>query len=55
MIFSCSLQKVLNLSNLDEILEADYVNSRNIIHNMTQVNKNGVVSNIPSESKLFSL
>ena len=44
-----SLQKALQLHSLDEILDSDFVNAQQIIHNMTHVNKNGVVCNIEKE------
>ncbi|KAM4629299.1 DEP domain-containing protein 1A [Polymixia lowei] len=38
------LQKILGLASLDEILDQHHVNPQNIIHNMTRVNKHGVVT-----------
>ncbi|XP_034035337.1 DEP domain-containing protein 1A [Thalassophryne amazonica] len=38
------LQKILGLASLDEVLDPHYVNPQNIIHNMTRVNKHGVVT-----------
>ncbi|XP_076010481.1 DEP domain-containing protein 1A isoform X1 [Genypterus blacodes] len=38
------LQKILGLASLDEVLDPRYVNPQNIIHNMTRVNKHGVVT-----------
>ena len=40
------LQRLLRLSSLDDILDTCQVEAPNIIHNMTQVNKNGIVTNI---------
>ncbi|XP_038571071.1 DEP domain-containing protein 1A isoform X1 [Micropterus salmoides] len=38
------LQRILGVASLDEVLEQRYVNPENIIHNMTKVNKHGVVT-----------
>ncbi|KAM3876200.1 DEP domain-containing protein 1A [Diretmus argenteus] len=38
------LQKILGLASLDEVLDQRCVNPQNIIHNMTRVNKHGVVT-----------
>lgn len=38
------LQKILGLASLHEVLDQRYVNPQNIIHNMTRVNKHGVVT-----------
>lgn len=38
------LQKVLGIASLDEVLDRRHVNPQNIIHNMTKVNKHGVVT-----------
>ncbi|XP_018526370.1 DEP domain-containing protein 1A isoform X3 [Lates calcarifer] len=38
------LQRILGVSSLDEVLDQRYVNPQNIIHNMTKVNKHGVVT-----------
>ncbi|KAF7651198.1 hypothetical protein LDENG_00114290 [Lucifuga dentata] len=38
------LQKILALASLDGVLDQRYVNPQNIIHNMTRVNKHGVVT-----------
>ncbi|XP_071388057.1 DEP domain-containing protein 1A-like [Centroberyx affinis] len=38
------LQKILGLASLEEVLDQRYVNPQNIIHNMTRVNKHGVVT-----------
>ena len=51
VFFSVRLQKALQLTNLDEILDSDYVNAQNIIHNVTHVNRNGVVTNIDREGR----
>lgn len=39
-----SLKKILGVSSLDDVLDQYHVNPRNIIHNMTKVNKHGVVT-----------
>ncbi|XP_056233712.1 DEP domain-containing protein 1A isoform X3 [Seriola aureovittata] len=38
------LQRILGVASLDEVLNQRYVNPQNIIHNMTKVNKHGVVT-----------
>uniref|UniRef100_A0A665T6E3 DEP domain containing 1a n=1 Tax=Echeneis naucrates TaxID=173247 RepID=A0A665T6E3_ECHNA len=38
------LQRILGLASLDEVLNQRFVNPQNIIHNMTKVNKHGVVT-----------
>ncbi|XP_078114523.1 DEP domain-containing protein 1A isoform X2 [Sander vitreus] len=38
------LQRILGVGSLDEVLDQRYVNPQNIIHNMTKVNKHGVVT-----------
>ncbi|XP_028444267.1 DEP domain-containing protein 1A isoform X3 [Perca flavescens] len=38
------LQRILGVASLDEVLDQRYVNPQNIIHNMTKVNKHGVVT-----------
>ncbi|XP_077390750.1 DEP domain-containing protein 1A isoform X2 [Festucalex cinctus] len=38
------LQKILGVASLDEVLDHRSVNPHNIIHNMTKVNKHGVVT-----------
>ncbi|KAF0041777.1 hypothetical protein F2P81_005309 [Scophthalmus maximus] len=38
------LQRILGLASLDEVLHQRYINPQNIIHNMTKVNKHGVVT-----------
>lgn len=39
-----SLQRILGVASLDEVLDQGYVNPQNIVHNMTKVNKHGVVT-----------
>lgn len=43
-VCSFSLKKILGVSSLDDVLDQYHVNPRNIIHNMTKVNKHGVVT-----------
>ncbi|KAK0154628.1 DEP domain-containing protein 1A [Merluccius polli] len=38
------LQKILGIASLDEVMDRRHVNPQNIIHNMTKVNKHGVVT-----------
>ncbi|XP_053718822.1 DEP domain-containing protein 1A isoform X3 [Synchiropus splendidus] len=38
------LQRVLGVASLEEVLDPRHINPLNIIHNMTRVNKHGVVS-----------
>ncbi|XP_062279813.1 DEP domain-containing protein 1A [Scomber scombrus] len=38
------LQRILGISSLNEVLHPGHVNPQNIIHNMTKVNKHGVVT-----------
>lgn len=39
-----SLQKILGVESLDEVLDRQCVKPLDIIHNMTKVNKHGVVT-----------
>lgn len=39
-----SLMKILGISSLDDVLDQYHVDSHNIVHNMTKVNKHGVVT-----------
>lgn len=39
-----SLKKILGVSSLDDVLDQYHVNPQNIVHNMTKVNKHGVVT-----------
>ncbi|KAK2908195.1 DEP domain-containing protein 1A isoform X2 [Channa argus] len=38
------LQRILGIASLDEVLDQRCINPQNIIHNMTKVNKHGVVT-----------
>ncbi|XP_063746742.1 DEP domain-containing protein 1A isoform X2 [Eleginops maclovinus] len=38
------LQRILSVASLDEVLDQRYVNPQNILHNMNNVNKHGVVT-----------
>ena len=51
MFFLFRLEKTLELESLSEILDSDYVNAQNIIHNVTHINRNGVVTNIDRDGK----
>lgn len=48
-----SLQRILGVASLDEVLDRRYVNPQNIIHNMTKVNKHGVVTLDDKTSKIY--
>lgn len=43
-VLSFSLQRILGVASLDEVLDQRCINPQNIIHNMTKVNKHGVVT-----------
>lgn len=43
-VYCFSLQKILGIAALDEVLDQRHVNAQSIIHNMTKVNKHGVVT-----------
>ncbi|KAJ4943841.1 hypothetical protein JOQ06_006335 [Pogonophryne albipinna] len=43
-ITTTHLQRILGVASLDEVLDQRYVNPQNIVHNMTNVNKHGVVT-----------
>lgn len=49
-----SLQKILGVESLDELLDRQCVNPLNIIHNMTKVNKHGVVTLEDKTSRFYS-
>ena len=36
----------LHVSSIDQLLDAQLITAQNIMHNTTQINKNGVVTNI---------
>lgn len=44
VVLCFSLQRILGCASLDEVLDQLHVNPQNIIHNMTKVNKHGVVT-----------
>ena len=46
-----SLQKVLGINNLEEIMESHLVSGKNIMHNCLYINKSGVVTNIDPKGK----
>lgn len=50
----CSLQKILGVTSLDEVLDHRCINPQNIIHNMTKVNKHGVVTLDETTSRFWS-
>ena len=52
MFVLISLQKILGIASLDEVLDRRNVNPQNIIHNMTKVNKHGVVTLDDKSSRL---
>ncbi|XP_053393922.1 DEP domain-containing protein 1B-like isoform X2 [Mercenaria mercenaria] len=47
-----SLQKILGVDALGDIIDAEYVRGRFIMHNCLYVNKSGVVTNIDSKDQL---
>lgn len=44
LVLYLSLQRILGVASLDEVLDQRCINPQNIIHNMTKVNKHGVVT-----------
>ncbi|KAM9824657.1 DEP domain-containing protein 1A-like [Neosynchiropus ocellatus] len=48
------LQRVLGVGSLEEVLDPRHINPQNIIHNMTRVNKHGVVS-LDNKTGLYDL
>jgi hypothetical protein len=46
ILYIFSLQAILQLKDIEEVLDPDIVNVKHIIHNMTQINKNGLVTNV---------
>ncbi|CAH1773460.1 unnamed protein product [Owenia fusiformis] len=51
-MYIARVDKVLGMSCTDGILNDDQITTKHIIHNMTLVSKNGVVSNIKKEDQL---
>ncbi|XP_052243753.1 DEP domain-containing protein 1B-like isoform X4 [Dreissena polymorpha] len=47
-----SLEKILGVQGLDDIIEPRYVSGRNIMHNCLYINKSGVVTNIDPKDQL---
>ncbi|KAK3579133.1 hypothetical protein CHS0354_022153 [Potamilus streckersoni] len=47
-----SLQKVLGVTSLDEIMDSQLISGKNIMHNCLYVNKSGVVTNIDPKEQL---
>lgn len=50
-----SLQRILGVASLDEVVDQRYVNPQNIVHNMTNVNKHGVVTLDDKTSRFIHL
>ena len=48
-----SLQKVLGIENLEEIMESHLVSATNIMHNCLYINKSGVVTNIDPKGRII--
>ena len=52
LISSCCpfrLEKILELKDIEDVLDPDLINIKHVIHNMTQINKNGLVTNIDKQ------
>lgn len=49
----CRLQKVLGLDSLDEVLDTKLVNSKHIVQNVYNVNKQGIVTLEDKSSEYF--
>lgn len=49
-----SLQRILGVVSLNEVLDPCCINPQNIIHNMTKVNKHGVVALDDKTSKFIT-
>lgn len=52
-MYFCRLQKVLGLDSLDEVLDAKLVNSKHIVQNVYNVNKQGIVTLEDKSSEYF--
>ncbi|KAK2164134.1 hypothetical protein LSH36_68g05011 [Paralvinella palmiformis] len=46
------LETILELRDIDEVLDPDIINIKDVIHNLTQINKNGLVTNIDKQEQL---
>jgi len=46
-----SLETILELRDIDEVLDPDIINIKDVIHNLTQINKNGLVTNIDKQGR----
>lgn len=53
LMYFCRLQKVLGLDSLDEVLDTKLVNSKYIIQNVYNVNKQGIVTLEDKSSEYF--
>ena len=49
-----SLQKVLGLDMLGDIMDEQYILGKHVMHNCLYVNKSGVVTNIETKGKITS-
>lgn len=47
IVYFHRLQRILGISKLSELIDTDSINPEHIIHNVSHVSKNGVVTNIP--------
>lgn len=52
-LYFCRLQKVLGLDSLDEVLDTKLVNSKHIVQNAYNVNKQGIVTLEDKSSEYF--
>lgn len=52
-MYFCRLQKVLGLDSLDEVLDTKLVNSKHIVQNVYNVNKQGIVTLEDKSSEYF--
>lgn len=52
-MYFCRLQKVLGLNSLDEVLDTKLVNSKHIVQNAYNVNKQGIVILEDKSSEYF--
>lgn len=52
-MYFCRLQKVLGLDSLDEVLDIKLVNSKHIVQNVYNVNKQGIVTLEDKSSEYF--
>lgn len=52
-MFFYRLQKILGLDSLNEVLDTKLVNSKHIVHNAYNVNKQGIVTLDDKSSECF--